>query len=252
MLKQVPVIFFALLVCWAGNVGAEALTIGRMRVAVWPEYDDPGVLVVYDGRFKDSRAFPTRSRFFLPKGVVISDACSLSPEGQHFCQLFELEAKEHWDEIELWLPFANFYLSFHLPSLSYSDDRRAFTYKVRTNHPVERLELDFQQPLRSTGFSIDPPGGVSSTRNGFTHFLYTFNELSPGEEKVSTLVYQKSDLKPSMDIKFSAMTGDKVFGSPYDVQRKVGLFVYLLFGSGVVILMSIVGWWFWKRKRAIS
>ena len=32
----------------------EVLSIGRMKIAIWPEYDDPGVLVIYDGRFADS------------------------------------------------------------------------------------------------------------------------------------------------------------------------------------------------------
>jgi len=29
----------------------DELTIGRMRVMIWPEHDEPSILVVSDGRF---------------------------------------------------------------------------------------------------------------------------------------------------------------------------------------------------------
>ncbi|MEO5362318.1 MAG: hypothetical protein H7838_01650 [Magnetococcus sp. DMHC-8] len=233
---------------WTAGAAAEALTIGRMRVAVWPEYDDPGILVVYDGRFADGQSFPTRTRFVLPKGLVISDACSLSPEGQHFCQLFKVEPKEQWDEVELWLPFANFYLSFHLPAVSRREGQVSLDYILRTSHPIEQLELDFQQPLRATAFTIEPSGDRETVRNGFTHTHYLLKNVARGEERLFQVRYQKADPNPSVDIKFSAMTGDKVFGSPYDTQRRMGWFVYGLFGSGLLVLLGCLFWWWRGRK----
>ncbi|MEO5350135.1 MAG: hypothetical protein H7836_10875 [Magnetococcus sp. YQC-3] len=245
------VLLLLLLLGWVGAVAAEPLKIGRMRVAVWPEYDDSGVLLVYDGRFADNQSFPARTRFFLPKGILISDACSLSPEGQHFCQLFKVEAKEQWDEVELWLPFANFYLSVHLPPLQSGAGERLFDYTLKTNHPVELLELDIQQPLRSTGFAIEPSGGQESVRNGFTHWRYALHNLLQGEERRFRIRYHKTDATPSVDIKFSAtaMTGEKVFGSPYETQRRAGLFVYALFGSGLFFLLGGIVWWVRNRRR---
>lgn len=245
------ILFLLLALCWGGGYAsaADALTIGRMRVAIWPEYDDPGVLVVYDGRFVDSQAFPTKTRFIVPKGIVINDACSLSPEGQHFCQLFKLDTKEKWDELELWLPFANFYLSFHLPTVPRTKDgQNALDYMIKANHPIEQLELDFQQPLRSTAFTIEPAGGETLSREPFTHFRYLIDRIAKGDEKNFKIRYQKTDPNPSVDIKFTAMTGEKVFGSPYDTQKRVSVMVYVLFGSGLTILLLYMAWWL-RRKQ---
>jgi len=63
------------------SVHASDLSIGRMRASIWSEYDAPGVLVIYDGRFKDDTSFPAEAVFYIPKGASISDACSLSPKG---------------------------------------------------------------------------------------------------------------------------------------------------------------------------
>ena len=33
------------------QIWASDLSIERMRAAIWSEYDNPGILVIYDGRF---------------------------------------------------------------------------------------------------------------------------------------------------------------------------------------------------------
>ncbi len=248
MLKRLIPLLLPLLL-WSGWAGADDLVIGRMRVAVWPEYDDPGALVTYDGRFADPTAFPTKTHFYLPKNVVVSDACSLSPDGQHFCQIFKIEeGDETWNEIELWLPFPNFYLSFHLPQLDLSSDRRRLDYRFLSNHTIQILELDIQQPLRSSDFRITPTGGKSSVQKDFNHFAYRLENIEADDEQVFEITYVKADHKPSVDIKYSSMSGPKVWGSPYETQKKVGVFIYLLVGSGVVVLLGIL-WYLLRKKR---
>lgn len=87
-LARVSVCLLLTLLIFSAPVYASDLSIGRMRVSIWPEYDDPGILAIYDGRFKDDTSFPAEAVFYIPEGASISDACSLSPKGQHFCQLF--------------------------------------------------------------------------------------------------------------------------------------------------------------------
>jgi hypothetical protein len=231
---------------------AKEPAIGRWRVAVWPEYDDPGALVIYDGRFKDPSAFPSKSRFFLPKGVVVSDACSLSPEGQHFCQLFELEDAGEWDQVTLWLPFPNFYISFHLPPPDLKNPDRSLDYRILTNHDVEIMEVDIQEPLRATGFSVTPNDhDLEEVRKGYKHLRYSRKNLTPGSEQSFKISYNKTDPKPSVDIKYSRMSGEKVWGSPYGLQKTMGIMVYVVFGSGLLVV-AIIAMALWKRRKKTS
>src|SRR3989338_7673899 len=71
------------------GAATKDLSIGRMKVSIMPEYDDPSVLAIYDGRFEEVSNYPIKTSFLIPRGSVISDACSLSHEGQHFCQLYK-------------------------------------------------------------------------------------------------------------------------------------------------------------------
>ncbi len=233
------------------SVANEDLSIGRMRVAIWPEYDDPSVLVIYDGKLDEDVRFPVKTSFLIPKGAVISDACSLSFSGQHFCQLYKTINRGAFDEVRLLLPYPNFYLSFHSSLVDTKNEKRAFDYKVKANHSIKTMEVDIQQPLRTTEFKLLPAGAASSIEKDFTHFRYTFGPISAGEEKAFKVSYLKKDQKPSVDIKYSAMNGPKVFGSPYDTQKNVKTIILILFGTGIAGVSAVV-WFLFRKKKNLK
>ncbi len=230
-------------------LASNDLTIGRMKVAIWPEYDDPGVLVIYDGRFAEPSRFPLKTSFFLPKDAVISDACSLSPKGQHFCQLYETVNRGEFNEVLLYLPFPNFYLSFHTYPDIEKTDNRTFDYLVRTNHKIEKLEMDIQQPLRTTAFTISPASEDTSMIKDFNHFKYTYSPVSSGENKLFNIAYNKKDRLPSVDIKYSRMSGDKVWSSPYETQKQMKNIIYIIFFTGITGLIALLGGYLYMKRK---
>jgi len=233
------------------------LSIGRMRVAIWPEYDDPSLLVIYDGKFDNASNYPLKTSFLVPKGAVISDACSLSFEGQHFCQLYKTVNRGSYDEVSMLLPYPNFYLSFHTPQFDVETAQRGFDYRIKANHAIRNMEVDIQQPLRSTAFNILPAknaamsgdDGTITQVKGFNHFSYTLDDISEGQESVFKINYVKSDPKPSVDIKYASMTGPKVWNSPYETQKNIKTFVYILFATGTFALLSVIAWFMWSKKK---
>ena len=241
-----------------GGAPTKDLPIGRMKVAIMPEYDDPSVLAIYDGKFEDVSSYPIKTSFLIPKGSVISDACSLSHEGRHFCQLYKTVNRGEHDEVSLLLPYPNFYLSFHTPRFDAKGERKEFDYLIKANHPVKIMEVDIQQPLRSTAFNISPPGsaalseksGAISVIKGFNHFTYKLEGVSKGQESAFKIKYIKSDPKPSVDIKYTSMESPQTQGAPYETQRNIKAIIYILFGTGVFGIMAVVAWFFRSRKKS--
>lgn len=237
-----------LLILSAGQAFASDLSIGRMRAAIWPEYDDAGVLVIYDGRFKDENAFPAETKFILPKESVISDACSLSPKGQHFCQLYKQKTIGDRDEVILKLPYPNFYLSFHVnPFKNVQEGQKKINYIISANHAIERLEVDIQRPLRTDGFKITPQSSDVSEKKGFEHYGYAFDNVSKGKTLDFKIEYVKKDKLPSVDIKYSPMTGPKTWDLPYGPRRMSNI-LYLAGGIGLLLVIGML-WLVFKRKR---
>jgi len=240
----------------------KGLSIGRMRASVWPEYDEASVLAIYDGKFAEDPShpikYPIKTSFFVPKGSTISDACSLSYEGQHFCQLYKTTHRGAYDEISLLLPYPNFYLSFHTPRIDLTKEKRNVDYRIKTNHPVKTMEVNIQQPLRSSAFDISPAKGAVKAKKdasisvvtGFNYFTYALNNVAEDQESIFGIHYVKKDPKPSVDIKFTSMKGTKIFGSsPYETQRNIKSLVYILFGAGMLAVIAVMVWLFRSRKK---
>ena len=238
------------------GASTEGLSIGRMKVAIMPEYDDPGVLAIYDGKFEEVASYPIKTSFLIPKGSVISDACSLSHEGQHFCQLYRTVNRGAHDEVSLLLPYPNFYLSFHTPRLDIEKEKKELIYAIKANHPIKTVEIDIQQPLRSTAFSVTPPGGASlseksdaiSVIKGFNHFAYKLEGVAKGQESAFGITYLKSDPNPSVDIKYTSMRTPQTQSAPYEAQRNVKTIIYIVFGTGVLFIAA-VGFWFFRSRN---
>lgn len=238
----------------------ENLSIGRMKVAIMPEYDDPSVLAIYDGKFDEVESYPIKTSFLIPKGSVISDACSLSHEGQHFCQLYRTVNRGEYDEVSLLLPYPNFYLSFHTPRLDIEREKKEMAYSIKANHPVKVLEVEIQQPLRSSEFKVSPPGGAISSEagdaisiiKGFNHFAYKFEGVAKDRENVFRIAYLKSDPNPSVDIKYTAnamRSAPQTQSAPYETQRNVKMVIYLLFGTGVLCVAALTAWFLRARSK---
>lgn len=234
----------ALVLTAAGPSTGKELETGRLRVAVWPEYDSKGVLFIYDGRFKDEGAFPATARFLIPKGAVISDACSLSPKGTHFCQLYEKKSAGDADEVTLKLPYPNFYLSFHTDPFGSAGPggKRELAHTIRTSYRTETLEVDVQSPLRAEGFKVISPGGIrTSEKNGYTHYEAAFKDVAKGAAIDLRLEYRKKDSRPSVDIKYSPMSSDAAAGNaPYERQRGARTYLYVAVAAGAVILAALL------------
>ncbi len=228
---------------FANSAFASTLEIGRMRVAIWPEHDDPGILVIYDGRFVDKGSFPAKTTFMLPKGAVISDACSLSPRGQHFCQLFKQESVGDSEKVDLKLPYPNFYLSFHLPSQWEKGAERKWTHTVRVSHAVKKLEIDLQEPLRTEGFSVTPKAEEVEVVKDFTHHRYSFADQRPGARLPLEISYKKRDDRPSVDIKYSRMSesgGVKAKIAPHEERGRFMIALYALAGMGLLLVAGLL------------
>jgi len=217
-----------------------------MRVAIWPEYDDPGILGIYDGRFVDDGSFPAETVFFLPKGAVISDACSLSAKGQHFCQLFRQEDKGAVSEVRLKLPFPNFYLSFHYKPFDGKNPERDFSYDLKTNHQIRKLEVDIQEPLRAANFAVLPTGAESEEIAGFKHYRYTFSEPKKGEVIPFKVSYKKEDNRASVNIKYSPMNDPTILVSPHEERGRFVNLLYVIAGAG---LLTLAGIFFFLLKK---
>lgn len=191
----------------------KKLVIGRMKVTLMPEYDSDAVLVIQEGKFADRTAFPSPVGFILPKNVVkLTDVCSLSPGGHHFCQLFEIRKGEDKNFLDVKLPYSDFFIDYQYKPFSVKENsERKFSFTVDTNYDILTLELHVQRPFRSDNFKITPASDETYEKDDFEVHKSVFKNVKAGDAKTVSISYFKKDARPSVDMKYSSMSSPSMF-----------------------------------------
>jgi len=217
------------------------LVIGRMKVTLMPEYDAPAIIIIKEGKFADRTAFPREVNFTLPKGVTkLTDVCSLSPGGHHFCQLFDIKQGNDRNYLDVKLPFSDFFIDYqYTPFQIKQNSRREFSFAVDTSYDINTLEIHVQRPLRSDKFRVTPAAMETYEKDGFKYLKYTYKKVNSGDLKQVRVSYFKKDTAPSVERKFSAMKSPGMF------EGRTG---EILLVAGMVALGLVV----YARRRKLA
>ncbi|MHB1006014.1 MAG: zinc ribbon domain-containing protein [Chloroflexota bacterium] len=239
------VMLVALLAVMAvGPVAAanEQPTAKRMKVSVWPEYDEPRVLVIYEGEFADSGSFPRKVSFRLPAGADINQVCALKTTGEHLCQLYETEKDATGATITYDLPIPTFFLEFYYNPIQ-GAGQRSIPYEFTPLSPIDTLTLEVQQPARATNFVLTPQASsTQSDTGGLKYHLTDYTKVAPNSTIKATVTYGKPDDKPSTEKKEPQQSG--AGPSRADSFGSMGM----IFGFGAVAVVGVVGFSAYNRR----
>lgn len=133
MLKRIFLVAFFIPLAFVFPLTASVQETTRIAsiVSLWPEYDQPGVLVQYQGKRADTeqKRLPEDVAFLVPTGVGVTAACAIQSDGQH--------TSETWKEADA------------------DDGITRVTYKAAL--PVDEPAFDVQHPLKATDVAVFVP-----------------------------------------------------------------------------------------------
>lgn len=196
-LTALALVLAALLVAQATASAEDGPRFKRIKVSIWPEYDAPSVLVMYQGDLADDVQTPATVRYTLPQGAKVHAAAEIDASGQY------LEVTPQVVEGEN--PGASY--TFNQRSTQFEfyfqpvdgAGRREIAYTVRVPGPTGLLQVEVQKPLRATNF-VAPPGASAtySDKEGFQYQRYDYNDVAAGREIALQIAYDKPDAEPSV------------------------------------------------------
>lgn len=193
---------------------SEVTSLDNLKVSFWPEYDhkDPrkSVLVIYRGSVTNGTELPAEIKFPIPKGSEILAATSVDPSGRLITKSYDLRTAGDLDELVYEIDSLDFQFEFYNFSTGTTKERD-YSFPIRLPMAVKKLQVEIQEPLEATGFTIDPPSSdVSSRREqsnkSFDYHSYVISDLSPNSSIDFNVSYNKPDTRPSVDIQLGATT----------------------------------------------
>lgn len=250
----------ALVILLAGVTGMAAqndgLTIARASLRLWPEYDDPGLLVIFAGNFSDGTAFPRDVSFPLPAGARNIQTAYPDATGGLLIAASETNAEQVTYKQ---LPTASFHLEYYLDRQP-SGNQREIRYLFQAPYPIAMLEVSVQQPARATDFSMTPASETSFVGDdGLTYFTFNRANLAAGDKIEIVFRYTKTDSgvsRPQLAVTNPALTpaasGQPAVAQPSDAS--IGAWLpWALIGIGAVSLLALLAYWLlWQRRPAVA
>lgn len=200
-----------------------AISYSQIKISVWPEYDDPRVLVIMEPVLAGSVKLPAKVTFMVPKGASVNMACEITESGAHSCRPLQVASNGRYDRVSFLVTsrrtlfFEYYYDAFGGGS---APDKK-FTFNYVPTHGVGSLSIDVQRPLKATNFALDPPPQrTASDQKDFTYYRYNYTSI-PQDKPISVSVaYTKTDPNPS--VRKAAGPGDGVSDQQVQSQREVG------------------------------
>jgi hypothetical protein len=226
----------------------EPLKITTMNVSVWPEYDQPGVLVQYQGNVaaQPTKTAPVELSFLVPKGAGVGAACAIQTNGNHTSETWkEAEADTGLTKVTFKVTEPIFHVEYYYNPLPAVTDKQ-FSFAYTAAIPADEVELDVQHPLKATNFALTPDApNTHKDQDGFTYHAYSFKQVAAGQKLSTDVAYTKTDPKPSV-------SGDKPASSPSAASTASDNGInpnQVIVLATAFAVAGILGFFIWQRNR---
>ncbi|MBS4026581.1 MAG: hypothetical protein KGZ96_13070 [Clostridia bacterium] len=240
-LTKIVILVVSLILVSTSMVMAQPLKADELFVSIWPEYDEPGVLIVYSGEVRNTSSEPFEGRVLLniPKGVAKAEMVCETEQGM-LCLPHEIKQMEDFAQIS-WvvskpikpggvLPFM---AEFYYNPIEGEVDKN-FSYNFFPSVDIDRLTFDVKEPFDAANFKIDPVFDyIGDDNNGFSTYRYVLLNLEEGENQEITISYTRDSNAPSIDR--TLVTG------PSSNQAKLGGGGPSLNSTTIILLSSFLG-----------
>ncbi len=226
----------------------ESIRISSMDVSVWPEYDQPGVLVQYQGNVtaKADQTSPFELSFFVPKGAGVGAACAIQTNGNHTSETWkESDADSDLTKITFKVSEPQVHVEYYYNPLPTSTDKK-FSFAYTAALPADEIDLAVQHPLKATNFVLTPDAPNShQDQDGFTYHAYTFKNVAVGQKLSTDVAYTKTDPKPSVSGNQQTASSSSASTSASDSGINPNQVIVL---ATVLAMAGIVAFFVWQRN----
>ncbi len=215
---------------------------GYRNVTVWvnPEYDDPRLLVMMQGKITGVDA-PALVRFLVPRDAEMYSAGSKDAQDKYSGGPPDRKPSQipGWDEISYTLKTDTFRVEYYDPVISSKPDKN-ISYDFRSLYPISDLTVIVQEPKKSTNFTVTPGGRSFKDGEGFSAYSYNYSNQGIDKPLHFDISYTRTDTNPSLS---SPSPNAKGAGSSVS-----GLTVGLIVG---VIMAGLLVWILRSKKKAV-
>lgn len=234
-------------------VPAQAQTTAHLEslsIDLWPEYDQPDLLVIYKGVLASDVSLPVELTFRIPVEAGKPSAVAVGPDPATVADVaYESRVLGEWIEVSFIATTPAIQFEYYDPRLKKEAAARSFSYEWPGDYAVDTLVLGIQHPIGATSFQVTPNSGRMIThQDGFDYNVIDLGALQSGSTFTINVSYEKSTDAlsiQSLEVQPSAPLTTGV-SSQLDVLR---LLPWILSAMGVLLIAG-GGFLYWRSSKS--
>ena len=224
------------------------LRIARLQLPIWPEYDDPRVLLIVRGELAPGVAFPTLVTLPVPKDAELIGAGMISELGELLLHPHRIIPGSAANTLEITLPAPRFFAELYYDPFETSGDAKRFSYTFEAPYPIAQLDIDIQKPYTASEFVTEPPAmAQESEGRDTTYHRFSYRDVAAGRPMTFTVSYVKTDPQPSVPKAASEPAASPAAQGPQD---RMLIYAGILAGVTAAYVMAALLWTAYQRRHA--
>ncbi len=227
------------------------ITIQTLDVEIWPEYDQPSVLVIYRITLAPEVKLPAEMILRVPKAAGAPNAVAEQTATGLF-NINTVQAGEEGDSLlfRFTTTLPQLQMEYYDPSLQKNGAAHSFSYHWTGDYPVQNLTVKVQQPRTATNMRILPNTGSSGPADdGLTYFNIPIGSVAGGDTFKLDLTYDKSDDLLTQPQTFEAVTPVAPVNQASMGRVTLNEVIPWLLGGLGVLLIAVGVFWYVRTGR---
>jgi len=227
----------------------NSIAFSNIEIDLWPEFDQPSVLVIYRITLKPTVSLPSEVRFRIPSNAGQPNAVAgQQPDGILINIPFTQELQGDWNWIVFQATTPDLQIEYYDPDLIKDGSSRHFEYTWMGDFKVDSLIIEVQQPAGASMMQIIPElTNQEVGTDGLNYYHIDVGSLVEDQQFQISIDYQRDTEVLSFEnlpIEPSEPLDEKVSGK-MSINTALPYFLGLL---GIVLLVG-GGIWYWRSGQ---
>lgn len=244
----IPILLAGVLLGLVSVRAQNAIRLARLQVQLWPEYDQPSMLVIYDFQLPDSIKLPVSVSVRFPKDANLIAVASESTDGSLLnADYLGPSASDTWQTVTIQIQTpTTYHLEYYQP-LSKTGQIRRFSYLWTGDYAVDDFSVSVRVPTDTTDIITTPDLKSTAGADGVTSLTKDFGILGAGQEFPLQLSYTKTS--DTLSVPEQKLAPSEPLGA--NTPGRVMLSNYWQYIIGIMGLVLILGGsvYFWQSNR---
>jgi hypothetical protein len=195
----VIVLFLGLAAVIPGHAQSTATSLDRLAVDIWPDFDQPSVLVLLTGTFPAGTTYPATIVIPVPEEATIHAVARVDEvSGNMLTDIVYDDSAT--GQISLTASSPIFRIEYYVPYEA-DDTRRSYTFSWRSDLLVNELQVSVQQPVAAANLTTDPGGASVVTGNdGLRYSNFSLQALPAGQTYSLDISYEMPVSQLTVDL----------------------------------------------------